>query len=179
MTNVSVASQLDELETADPTNRSKSSPVPPRLPKEPPTWYLGPSDNPSQQDWLALVPTAQPKRQGVYWKLIRLKKAHDSGGCGGCHTSVFWLGLLELRKRGIFSRSAEKSWPLSISLLESSRSPLPPASRHNHFPLLFYARITTVINTPHSYFSTSVKSKRWETLPRKFSLEARAGFIQR
>lgn len=140
MTNVSVASWLDALETADPTNRSKSSPVPPRLPKEPSTWYLGPLDNPSQQDWLVLVPTAQPKRHRVYWKLIRLKEADEFGGGGGCHTSVFWLGLLELRKRGISSRFAEKSWPLSISPHESRDPPFPQLHCRTISPFYFTYR---------------------------------------
>lgn len=179
MTNVSVASQLDELETADPTNRSKSSPVPPRLPKEPPTWYLGPSDNPSQQDWLVLVPTAQPKRQGVYWKLIRLKKSTWIWRGRGMSHICLLVGFTGVEEVGnLFQICWEILATFHLAPWKQP-SPLPPASRHNHFPLLFYARITTVINTPHSYFSTSVKSKRWETLPRKFSLEARAGFIQR
>lgn len=50
---------------------------------------------------------------------------------------------------------------------------LPASLLHNIFSLSFYVKTTTIINRLHSYSFTSMKSKHRETLPRKYSLEAK------
>lgn len=162
-----IASQLGALGKGDPTTRSNPPPVPPHLPKYLSTWYPGPLDNPLQQDWLALVPTPQPKNQRVSSKVTRLKEEYELR-VGGGHTSILWLGLLAL--------GSGESFPGFLSQPGHFLPPPPltkAASLYNRFPLLFYIKTNTIKNTPHSRFFTSTKSKHREMLPRKYSLETK------